>query len=335
MSANRGSKEVLKLVALSDELRTSLDLIRHGFRSLQEINFGNDFYHLPHQLLASGLERFMKCYICLVHRGESGHYPEDLRDCGHDLQKLMRRILDDYFGTPTPYLERDRRFLSENEILQSTLEILTHFRKFGRYHNLDVVTGREPKREEPGVEWQELERRVLDPAPYGEDLEKLQEEYYARVNVVIIGNIERMIRAISRQFTLGGHRDSKGDLRRLWSSVSCFATMRECGTTDYRVLLEPQRRVLCKWERKSRWSRYPRRTVPKREFGTEWPFRAEEAVVECREGTFCVAYLQGYAYALNGAAKSRFNYPDPHQMGMAVLGKSVGPFIDMALALPR
>ena len=41
----------------------------------------------------------------------------------------------------------------------------------------------------------------------------------------------------------------------------------------------------------------------------------------------------GYAFALNGAARSRYGIPDPHDAGVAILGKSVGPFIDLALNL--
>lgn len=60
---------------------------------------------------------------------------------------------------------------------------------------------------------------------------------------------------------------------------------------------------------------------------------------------FCQEHLQkrlyyllvngGYAFSLNGAARSHFKIPCPHDAGVAVLGKSVGPFIDMAFALSK
>ncbi len=340
MPANRRADDVARFLALADELRTSLDLVRHGFRSLQEIDFGNDFYHLPHQLLASGLERFMKCYICLVHRSKHGEYPLDVRGkYGHDLGKLLDGIVSDYLRTPSAILEKDHRFLSEDRVLGDALEILTHFGKFGRYHNLDVVTGKTPAQDDPKEAWQEMERRVVDPLPYAGDLEAMRDEYYPKVNRTIIAAVERMIRAISRQFTLGGHADPNGDMRRLWSYVCDFAVLQEMGTTDYRVLLEPQRRVAHVWKRgpprRILGRRYPTKTVRKLGFGAEWPFRADEVVVECRQGTFAIAYLKGYAYSLNGAARSRFNYPDPHETGMAIFGRSVGPFIDLAFSLPK
>jgi hypothetical protein len=43
--------------------------------------------------------------------------------------------------------------------------------------------------------------------------------------------------------------------------------------------------------------------------------------------------IDNYDYALNGAAKGRYKIEDVHEAGMAILGKSVGPFIDMALKL--
>ena len=77
-------------------------------------------------------------------------------------------------------------------------------------------------------------------------------------------------------------------------------------------------------------------TISRDEFRGEWPLRSERVVVELRQNMFCVVNIDGYDFALNGAARSRFNLPDPHDAGVAVIGKSIGPFIDMALDLrPR
>ena len=48
---------------------------------------GSTFYHLPHQLLASGFERLMKCYIAVVRKGRDGAYPDRaaMKSLGHDL----------------------------------------------------------------------------------------------------------------------------------------------------------------------------------------------------------------------------------------------------------
>ena len=55
--------------------------------------------------------------------------------------------------------------------------------------------------------------------------------------------------------------------------------------------------------------------------------------VECRDGLFYVVNVGGYDFALNGAARGKFRSPSPHEAGVAILGKSVGPFIEMAAGL--
>lgn len=59
----------------------------------------------------------------------------------------------------------------------------------------------------------------------------------------------------------------------------------------------------------------------------------DEVIVECRDELFCIVNIAGYDFALNGAAKSRFDYPYPHDMGLAILGKSIHPFIAIAFKL--
>ena len=65
----------LKQLYLNDELTTSIKLIKLGFGELQNLSMGNDFYYLPLQLLSSGFERLMKCYICFGHFEKEGCYP--------------------------------------------------------------------------------------------------------------------------------------------------------------------------------------------------------------------------------------------------------------------
>ncbi|MYB56027.1 MAG: DUF2511 domain-containing protein [Gemmatimonadetes bacterium] len=79
--------------------------------------------------------------------------------------------------------------------------------------------------------------------------------------------------------------------------------------------------------------KWPTRIITKVEFGGEWPFRTDRVIVECQNNMFCIVHINGYAFGLNGAAQSRFKIPCPHAAGLAVLGKSVGPFIDMAFEL--
>ena len=46
-----------------------------------------------------------------------------------------------------------------------------------------------------------------------------------------------------------------------------------------------------------------------------------------------IVHINGYAFGLNGAVRSHLKIPCPHAAGLAVLGKSVGPFIDLAFEL--
>ena len=102
--------ELVKFFCLLEELESSRDLIKSGFGHLQEIDMGNTFYHLPHQLMASGLERFMKCYVLLIYDGRHGSCPDNtyVRRLGHDLQKLLKLICTDFYGgTERAWVQRE------------------------------------------------------------------------------------------------------------------------------------------------------------------------------------------------------------------------------------
>ena len=84
-----------KILNLDNELRTSCRLIELGLGELQCISMAEDFYHLPFQLLSSGLERLMKCYICLTYEAIEGKFPDYKylsRYLGHDLSRLKEEV---------------------------------------------------------------------------------------------------------------------------------------------------------------------------------------------------------------------------------------------------
>ena len=330
-------KAIAKLLSMQDELDTSRELIKAGFGELQEIDMGNTFYHLPHQLLASGFERLMKCYILMVHAGRCGSYPATsfMKRIGHDLVGLLQLICQDYFGgTNRPLMKAELDFLQTDRILSECMRILSLFGKKGRYYNFDVVTeSQDPPLSDPKQEWGALESEVEDPLPYANGSE-LYTEYYPRVNQILIAKMERLACAVALQFTIGDHKDPDGNMRMLSSCVSEFRHLREFGTTDYRRSVRILRQEQDNWVRRSDSeilnSRWPTRVVKRDECDEQWPFRVDQVIVECRSRMFCIANIEGYAFALNGAAKSRYQYPDVHDTGIAILGKSVGLFIDMA-----
>lgn len=334
--------DTVRFLCLLDELETSRELLKSGFGHLQEIDMGRTFYHLPHQLLASGFERLMKCYIAVVRKGRDGAYPDRkaMQSLGHDLESLLDTICTDHYGgTKRPLVQQDLAFITTDPVLTDCVRILSLFGKMGRYYNLDVVAGAGHKPMDPRTEWEALESRVEDPIPYLGDPEQLHRDYYPRVHSALIARMERLVRAIAMQFTLGGHADPGGDIRRLSVVYQEFRKLRDdrFGTVDYRRSVEILRIDADQWIRRSEEeiaaSGWPSLTVCKAEFGDDWPFRDDRATVECRDRLFYIVNIGDHDFALNGAARSRFGLPFPHDAGVAVLGKSVGPFIEMAHGL--
>ena len=258
-------------------------------------------------------------------------FPESgwLQGSATDLADLARLV-----SVPQKAVEQ-----AADPVLNDCVRILSLFGKMGRYYNLDVVAGASNGPIDPKGEWEALESRVEDPIPYLGNLERLHHDYYPRVNSALIARMERLVRAIAMQFTLGGHADRGGELRRLSVVYQEFRNLRDdqFGTVDYRRSVEILRGDTDQWIRRSdqeiATSGWPSLAVSKAEFGGEWPFRDDRVTVECCDGLFYIVNIGGYDFALNGAARSRFGLPFAHDAGVAVLGKSVGPFIDMAHGL--
>lgn len=326
-----------RTLCLLEELETSRELLRSGFGHLQEIDMANTFYHLPHQLLASGFERLMKCYVILVDEGRHGAYPSQqfLKGLGHDLEKLLRIICRNYYGGMRRRLvQQELRFLQSDAIAKECLRVLSLFGKKGRYYNLDVVTGGATSPIDPTNEWERLESSVEDPAAYHGDLERLHRDYYPRVHAKLIAKMERVIRAIALQFTIGGHSDRTGRLRQMSTVYAEFQVLRDeaLGTIDYRRSVQILTQERDTWIKQSEeevvGGPWPTQIVTKQEFDGEWPFRVDRVILEQQDATFYVVYINGYAFALNGAAKSHLGIPFPHDAGFAVLGRSVAAFIE-------
>jgi len=332
----------IKLISLSDELETSHNLLVAGFGALQEIDMGNTFYHLPHQLMASGFERVMKCYISLVHRGRTGAYPDQnaMKALGHDLTSLLDEICTSHFGgTSRPFVRSDHEFIRTDHVARECIRILSLFGRFGRYYNLDIVAGSGKNPVDPAAEWKELETEAVDPIPYSSSTEKMQRDYYPRVNAYLIAKMERVVRAIAMQFTIGDHQDPDGLLGKLAHWYANFRNLNdsELGETDYRRSVHILRQADDRWVERSDQeilaSGWPTRVVTREEASFEWPFRCERVIVECRRTFFAIVNVGGFMFALNGAARSHLKVPDPHEAGVAILGKSIGPFIEMALKI--
>ena len=333
-------EQTIRFVCLHEELETSRDLIKSGFGHLQEIDTSNSFYALPHLLMASGLERLMKCYISLIYKCRKGVFPNKtmMRKLGHE--KLLNEIQSHYFGgLQIPIVEEDLAFIRGDCELRESIRILSLFGKKGRYFNLDVVAGDDIELIDPKQEWKNHEMSVEDPVPYLNDQQRMYRDYYPKVHSRLIADLERLTRAIAMQFTLGGHNDPIGEIQSLSIVYKGFRNLRnsDFGTIDYRRSVNILKPDSDQWisysDEEISMSKWPTRRVNKTEFFGDWPFRYDSVTIECQKGMFAIAYLNGFAFALNGACRSRFGYPDPHDAGVAILGRSIGPFIDIALDL--
>ncbi|MDA3906181.1 MAG: hypothetical protein PF484_08920 [Bacteroidales bacterium] len=340
-------EESLKKITLFEELETSIRLIKLGFGEYQNLDLANDFYYLPFQLISSGLERFMKCHICFGHQEKHNVFPSTelfKNKLKQDLHKLQDHITANYFQTKNASaLKADLKYIKEDSELRELIGLLSEFGKFARYYNLSVVTGET----NPGIDvkkqWQQFETNLIK----GDEnlLEKLgniqfqKEVLYTTTRYVII-KLERLTRALSRQFTLGG----LGSIAQQHSSVVYpFLMLKddELGITDYRKETtgfkkknhKPHKRtILNEIERKVNKNLISK-TIRKKDYTGDWPFYNDSIIIECRYKNWCVVTIDGFDYALNGSAKGKYKIEDVHEAGMAVLGKSISPFIKMTFEL--
>jgi len=334
----------IKNLCLFDEIETSSKLIQVGLGELQNINSGNDFYYLPFQLLSSGFERLMKCIICIGYFNEHQKYPDTTEIKTHDLLKLKELILKKYFKKDSPLaLKEDFEFISKDKNINQLMYLLSEFGKYARYYNLDVVTGTVTSNIDIKRMWQEYETQLfLDDKSLSKnlyDFEK-QEENNRLVVAKIIILLERFIRALCRQLTLG----NLGDKAKQFSGPLfdfILISDSELGNKDYRknttrYKTQPKkvhkRTIQDEIKRKFNQN-YISKQISKQDFEEEWPFYSDTVTIECRYKHWCIITIDGYDYALNGAASGRYKLENVFDAGMAKPGISIGPFIDMALKL--
>jgi hypothetical protein len=343
--------QVIQDIHLIEELTTTVNLIEIGFGEFQNINSENNFYFLPFQLLSSGFERLMKCHICLGYHEQNAKYPDFKylkesggKNNGHDLVELKAKIVSDFFQTKNiPALVEDYDFLVNDNDLNCLIDLLSEFGKFARYYNFDVVTSSSKPSKDVKSLWDSYVMKSIQSNP---DLaHKLgniesQNEVIQTVYREIIIRFERFVRAISRQFTIG----QLGVKARQYSpTLYPFIMMSDehLGNTDYRNRTTRyktktekvhQRIILDEAERKFN-NKYKNKLIRKIDYDGDWLFYHDEIIVECRENHWCVVTINGNDYALNGAAKARYKLEDVFEGGMAILGKSIQPFIDIAKEL--
>lgn len=336
-----------KRIALLEEFETSHKLLRLGFGELQNINMGNDFYFLPFQLLSQGFERLFKAYICVGYYHYNTELPnfKILKNLGHDLIALFDEIKDKYFVKhKPPIFEEDWDFISNNSLVREIIDILSDFGKQARYYNFNLITSNPKLGKNPKERWESLESRIkpLDAKQISLLLNPdTADEFFPGINRVIIATCERLLICLARQIAFG----SLGILGKQLTSNSLFnyATLKEDdigvedyrkGTTTYNQTYKiKHKRSLVDYLSRRFNPNYKHKYINKKHYKGDWPFYVDEIVVEQRWKHWCVITIKGYDYALNGVAKGRYNLPTPHEGGMAIPGKSIEDFIQIALKL--
>ncbi|PTX59206.1 hypothetical protein C8N46_11042 [Kordia periserrulae] len=207
--------ETVKKLHLLQELRNSINLIKLGFGEIQKINMENDFYHLPLQILSSGIERFLKCYLCLGYHEKNDEFPnfDQLKffggKTGHGIIELKEEVINNYFllrNEKDEFLKEDKNFIKNNQKLNTLLHLLSEFGKYSRYYNLDVVTSKRNPSLNVEQEWKDFETILLkeNQSVYKRFFSvnvKFSNEGYNYINSRIVALLEKFIRGLARQFT--------------------------------------------------------------------------------------------------------------------------------------
>jgi len=230
-------------LALLQELETAIKLLQIGCREVQSVDGANDFYHLAMLTLANGFERFMKVIICLHVLESTGAYPTKLPwpsgKKGHDLLFLLDKVATDCFPqdyvSQIPAAATDIEYLRTSDRLREIVRLLSDFGQAARYYNLDLVMERNPRGDSPDDAWARLETAILQEDPNW--VENFQQDIdlsksYRKINHAIVSAMERLARALSRLFTLGG---LGVQARQFSGTVSPFLMLRDdqLGNTSY------------------------------------------------------------------------------------------------------
>ncbi len=211
---NADELTTLQKVALTEELDAAVKLIGLGVTALRELDAANDFYHLPMQLLAQGLERFLKLTYAMaeLNATESLPLPRTIRGFGHDLVALTDGLgalvakVDEYATRPA--VQQDLEFMRADKDLRRMLTLLSDFGRRGRYHRLDEFLSPEivDGDADPTRGWQELEMEISQRSRDWADTITTPDgagEIHRWINGHLSYRVERLAQAIARMWTLG------------------------------------------------------------------------------------------------------------------------------------
>lgn len=338
-----------KHFSLLEEFNTANKLIHIGFGELQNINGSNSFYFLPFQLLSQGFERLMKAYICAVYFERNQYYPsyQYLKNLGHDLIRLLQEILDHYYDAKdTRQFIIDYKLLKDDKEFLDLLFIISEFGKYGRYHNFDIITGHNKPSQNAVEAWNIFENKLIK--KLGIPLEKIVDpeptsidEVYGEIVRYIIIKFENFVSGLARQiiFGIAGTYGKQTTAANIYDFGMMYAD--KFGLQDYRQKTTNYREnlkigkpfTLIHKIKRSLNSKVKYKTITKDDYKGDWPFYVDKVTVQCERKTWCTIIIENKWYSLNGLAKGRYKLENPHDAGMAVIGKSIGDFISIARSL--
>ena len=338
--------ENLKYFALLEEFETSHKLIRLGFGELQNLSNSNSFYFMPFQLLSQGFERFMKAYICVAFFEQKNKLPDFkyLKALGHDLDKLLKEIIENYyFDYDRVQYDVDKKFITQDNGFNYLLHIISEFGKHARYYNFDVITNSNKPSINTVELWQNYENELIDKLGISYDKvlnpdSNVRNEVSYEISRHIIVLFERFVSSISRQIIFGSIGQIGKQLTA--SNVFDFGLLydKDYGNTDYRKLTTKYAEIPKRIHKRTFIDEVDRKINPhfkhklirKEDFEGDWPFYDNEVIVECRHNHWCIITINGNDYSLNGSAKGRYKLENPHDAGVAIIGKSLSEFIKIA-----
>jgi hypothetical protein len=200
--------------ALIEELDTATTLIEFGLADLRE-QASEGFHHLPLQLLAQGLERFLKLTYVLAVLEDSGNLPSirQMRRYGHDLERLADDLVT--LVAPTHRVQVDLEFIRSDGDLASLLRLLSDFGQESRYHHLNSLLdpGSVQVEDDPSRRWSEFEDQFVSRPPgwIGRmGTYEGQEEVFREAARAIAALVDRLSRAIARMWTQGALPEEAG-----------------------------------------------------------------------------------------------------------------------------
>jgi len=317
--------------AIQGELNTISLLLIRGLQELQAMDMNYGSYFMPSQTLSQGLERMMKVILFLSGKVEKGQLKSKF---SHDLKKLWKKLTAENIVAPIP-----------DPFFDDILNILSEFGHNARYYYISILD-EEPLNFNPQEEWEKLESRFLneDPRRYkmltnGDDAKRLIKEMVKRLQVPIEMLINRLSKAIVyyhiredgwvipsviKAFASIGENSFGNNIYKEWpQSIEFIAKPHKRNWHDFLVrLFHPFRKT---------------KVISKRDYQGEWPFRDVKKVrIEkrmCKRGPLHIITINGFDCALDGKTAATLKIARPYEAGLAVVGVSTQPFLDLAMGL--